>query len=97
MTDQHVIAMFRRLGDAVSRREALGGIAGLLARPTPARMREATGAKHPKPQTCSRHEETPSESCYRLCVTDPKFPMTQERERQCWTACDVWGGDYEPA
>jgi hypothetical protein len=83
----------RNLASIVSRRGVMRGAAGAFAAAILTRRGEVAAAKRATLETCNPRRLTPGEACYCLCATDPNHPLTEERERHCWTGCDVWNGD----
>jgi hypothetical protein len=96
MRRRRVPVVIRTLGHDMSRRavvrDAMSVLAGLLlghlVAPTQAEGAQLTQGH--------RDHETPHEACYRLCVTDPVYPLTPERLRQCGLGCAVWTGADAP-
>lgn len=93
MHRQSVADIVKVLGGVVSRRAVGLGAPGVVAGLILARAIGTAAAERSVPTRRKPEGETPGEACYRLCTTDPAYPRTQERERQCWTGCDAWAGD----
>jgi hypothetical protein len=85
------------LGDGIRRRAVARGAMGVLAGLLLGRLVTPTQAQGAPLKHGHRADETTSEACYRLCITDLAYPLTPERARQCGIGCAVWAGGDESA
>jgi hypothetical protein len=90
-----VDTLSRMLHDLASRRSVLRGVTGVLAAAISTRKVDAAAAVPASVETCDLRQLTPGEACACLCATDATLPLPLRRQRQCWSACDVWSGDHD--